>query len=405
MTQPVSPTLRRAKKTDSEKSASAHEVDGILQVFRRMTEEMSASSEEFERRVAVLNGEISALSAQRMAELKEKERLADQLEGLLRILPTGVIVIDRSGRIQRANPAAEQLLVHDQLPTLNGVVWAKVIQVAFRPQEHDGHEISLHNGRLVSLDTCALEGFGQLVVLHDLTATRRLQAEVSRHQRLAGMGRMVASMAHQIRTPLSAAMLYTENLRKPGISEQQRQRFAEKVQSRLEHLEQQVRDMLLFAKGDSKLVDRSLTGELLQQLRSSCAAAMERSSSQFNVLNEAPEALIICNRDTLVSAFSNLINNAIDAVGQNAAIDLRVYQQQDRIVFDFHDHGPGIPDEVLRQLGELFVTTKANGTGLGLPVVQAVVRSHQGTFQLSNVDGGTLARISLPFQTLTEASS
>ncbi|WLD57029.1 HAMP domain-containing histidine kinase [Salinispirillum sp. LH 10-3-1] len=399
ITKPIEPKAAPAV------GSGLHDVDEILQVFRRMTEEMSASSEEFERRVAVLNGEISALSAQRMEELREKERLADQLEGLLRILPTGVIVIDRSGRIQRANPAAEQMLVHDQLPELTGMVWSSVIQIAFRPQEHDGHEISLHNGRLVSLDTCALEGFGQLVVLNDMTATRTLQAEVSRHQRLAGMGRMVASMAHQIRTPLSAAMLYTENLRKPGITEPQRQRFAEKIQSRLEHLEQQVRDMLIFAKGDTKLVDRQLSGELLQALRESCAAALERSGSQLNVLNEAPDAQIICNRDTLISAFGNLVNNAIEAVGQNASIDLRVYVAENLITFDFHDHGPGVPQEVLRQLGEPFVTTKANGTGLGLPVVQAVMRAHHGNFSLFNVKGGTYARVCLPFQTLTEASS
>lgn len=405
MTQSIATTKPIEPKAAPAAGSGLHDVDEIVQVFRRMTEEMSASSEEFERRVAVLNGEISALSAQRMEELREKERLADQLEGLLRILPTGVIVIDRSGRIQRANPAAEQMLVHDRLPELPGAVWSSVIQIAFRPQEHDGHEISLHNGRLVSLDTCALEGFGQLVVLNDMTATRTLQAEVSRHQRLAGMGRMVASMAHQIRTPLSAAMLYTENLRKPGITESQRQRFAEKIQSRLEHLEQQVRDMLIFAKGDTKLVDRQLSGELLQALRESCAAALERSGSQLNVLNEAPDAQIICNRDTLISAFGNLVNNAIEAVGQNASIDLRVYVENNLITFDFHDHGPGIPEEVLRQLGEPFVTTKANGTGLGLPVVQAVMRAHNGTFSLFNVKGGTYARVCLPYQTLTEASS
>ncbi|MFY0665862.1 MAG: GHKL domain-containing protein [Natronospirillum sp.] len=405
MTQSIATTKPIQPKAAPVAGSGLHDVDEILQVFRRMTEEMSASSEEFERRVAVLNGEISALSAQRMEELREKERLADQLEGLLRILPTGVIVIDRSGRIQRANPAAEQMLVHDRLPVLTGAVWSSVIQIAFRPQEHDGHEISLHNGRLVSLDTCALEGFGQLVVLNDMTATRSLQAEVSRHQRLAGMGRMVASMAHQIRTPLSAAMLYTENLRKPGINESQRQRFAEKIQSRLEHLEQQVRDMLIFAKGDTKLVDRQLSGELLQALRESCAAALERSASQLNVLNEAPDAQVICNRDTLISAFGNLVNNAIEAVGQNASIDLRVYVENNLITFDFHDHGPGIPEEVLRQLGEPFVTTKANGTGLGLPVVQAVMRAHNGSFSLFNVKGGTYARVCLPYQTLTEASS
>src|SRR5690554_596180 len=105
MTQSIATTKLIEPKAAPAAGSGLHDVDEIVQGFRPKTEEMSAPSEEFERRVAVLNREINPLSAQSMEELSEKEPLADQLEGLLRILPTGVIVIDRSGRIQRANPA------------------------------------------------------------------------------------------------------------------------------------------------------------------------------------------------------------------------------------------------------------------------------------------------------------
>ncbi len=361
--------------------------------------------EDFAREVAALNGEIRALSAQRMRELEEKAQLADQLQGLLSMLPTGVIVLDRRGRVDIANPAAETLLEHPDLPALVGQQWGQVIQLAFRPQEHDGHEISLHNGRLVSLDTCALEGHGQLVVLNDLTATRQLQAQVSQHQRLAGIGRMVASLAHQIRTPLSAAMLYTDNLRQPDLSEPQRARFAEKIQSRLEHLEKQVHDMLIFARGDVRLVDRVTVGALLDSLRQATAAGLERSNSTLNVLNEAPRALLVCNRDTLVGALCNLVNNAVEAIGHDAVLNLHVRSRSSRIHLTLQDSGPGIPEHVLRQLGEPFVTTKANGTGLGLAVVKAVTRAHGGRLQMYNTAQGACAALDLPELTTTETAT
>lgn len=363
------------------------------------------TAEDFAREVAALNGEISALSAQRMRELQEKEQLADQLEGLLRILPTGVIVINPRGRIDIANPAAITLLAHPELPRLVGQPWGRVIKLAFRPQEHDGHEISLHSGRLVSLDTCALEGRGQLVVINDLTATRHLQAQVSQHQRLASVGRMVASLAHQIRTPLSAAMLYTENLQQTGLTEPQRVRFAEKVQSRLEHLEKQVRDMLVFARGEVRLVDKVCIAELLADLRHASAAALDRQEAELIVLDEVPTARVVCNRDTLVGALCNLINNAIESVGKNAELKLHVTREHSTIRLQLQDNGPGVPGNIMRQLGEPFVTTKASGTGLGLAVVQAVSRAHGGQFTMSNNDQGACATLILPEYDCTETTS
>lgn len=392
--QPLKPSPQLSHEADSATMPVREASDGQSQV-RRLDRSGSTLSAVTPPAKATLTAS-AGLDAERLQALLDKERRADQLQGLLKMLPTGVIVIGRRGHIEVANPAAEAMLDHPDLPNLVGELWGRVIKVAFQPRKHDGHEISLHNGRLVGLDTRALTGQGQLVVLNDLTATRQLQAEVSQHQRLAGIGRMVASMAHQIRTPLSAAMLYTENLREPTLSDHHRQRFAEKVQSRLEHLEQQVRDMLVFAKGEVRLVDRVTTVELVHQLRQATSAALERSGSHLNLLNEAEVAMLVCNRDTLIGALCNLVNNAIDAVGQNAALNLHIQAQHNHILLQLQDNGPGVPDKILSHLGEPFMTTKANGTGLGLAVVKAVARAHGGYFTLTNNAQGGLATLSMP---------
>ncbi|WP_368665597.1 histidine kinase dimerization/phospho-acceptor domain-containing protein, partial [Arthrobacter sp. GMC3] len=152
---------------------------------------------------------------------------------------------------------------------LVGHPWREVIARCFAPRRDDGHEISLRNGRRLSIATRSLAGEpGQLVLLTDLTETRRLQDQLARHERLSSLGRMVASLAHQIRTPLSTALLYASHLEQGGLSEQQQQRFAGSLKARLHELEHQVRDMLIFARGDLPLNDRLSPAALLSALRS-----------------------------------------------------------------------------------------------------------------------------------------
>src|SRR5690606_18469512 len=109
------------------------------------------------------------------------------------------------------------------------------------------------------------------VLLTDLTETRRLQDQLARHERLSALGRMVASLAHQIRTPLSAALLYASHLSEQELPFEQQQRFAGRLKERLHELEHQVRDMLVFARGELPLPDRIAPHALFEALRGAAA--------------------------------------------------------------------------------------------------------------------------------------
>ena len=151
---------------------------------------------------------------------------------------------------------------------LLGELWRQVIARSFAPREDDGHEISLRDGRRLSISTRSLDAEpGQLVLLNDLTETRHLQAQLARHERLSTLGRMVASLAHQIRTPLSTAMLYASHLAEQDLPLETRQRFAGNLKERLHELEHQVRDMLVFARGELPLTDRLTPKALFQALQ------------------------------------------------------------------------------------------------------------------------------------------
>ncbi|QCI13811.1 PAS domain-containing protein [Pseudomonas putida] len=363
-------------------------------LFNQMSTQLTQSYSMLEARVSELKGELAVVSAQRMAELAEKERLANRLQNLLDLLPGGVIVIDGQGLVREANPAACDLLGEP----LVGQLWRQVIARSFAPRKDDGHEVSLRDGRRLSIATRSLDAEpGQLVLLNDLTETRRLQDQLARHERLSSLGRMVASLAHQIRTPLSAAMLYASHLADDlqTLAPETRQRFAANLKERLHELEHQVRDMLVFARGELPLGDRVTPKALFQALQQAAQAHVQGHAVRWQCDSHLGE--LLCNRDTLVGALLNLIENAVQASAEPARLKVHLYRREQTLHLCISDAGCGVAPDLLERLGEPFLTTKSTGTGLGLAVVKAVARAHQGRVELrSKVGRGTCVKVLLP---------
>jgi len=384
------PDLAGAAASLSTMPANAAQLEQAFSLFNQMSTQLTDSYSLLEARVAELKGELALAGERRVAELAENQRLANRLQHLLDLLPGGVIVIDDRGLVSEANPAACELL---GLP-LQGELWRQVIARCFAPREDDGHEISLKDGRRLSIATRSLDPEpGQLVLLNDLTETRRLQDQLSRHERLSSLGRMVTSLAHQIRTPLSAALIYASHLTEQTLPVETQQRFAGRLKERLHELEHQVRDMLVFARGELPLADRVSPKALMQALQAAAQTHVEGVSMRWQC--DVHTGLVLCNRDTLVGALLNLIENALQA----GAVRLKVhlYARDNQLRLCVSDSGSGIEPKVLERLGEPFFTTKATGTGRGLAVVTAVVRAHQGDLGLrSRLGRGTCALLSLP---------
>lgn len=326
--------------------------------------------------------------------VQDKEKLADRLKTLLHLLPAGVVVIDGQGKVQQCNAAATDLLGEP----LEGEQWFNIIKRCFSPRHDDGHEVSLKDGRRVSIAIRSLDNEpGQLILLTDLTETRELQSKLSRHERLSSMGRMVASLAHQVRTPLSAAMLYAGHLCEDDLEDDLRKKCATKLMSRLVHLEQQVRDMLIFVKGDTPLAERIGVGELMHDLRLAADAAVVANDVKVNWCSDADAIEILCNREALVGALMNLINNSIEAAKAPLALTVSASVVDGaRVRLVVEDNGPGFSLNERHRVTEAFYTTKAHGTGLGLAVVQAVAKAHRGRFDIVPVANGTRATLDLP---------
>ncbi|MBI6704040.1 ATP-binding protein [Pseudomonas viridiflava] len=371
---------------------SRHGLEQAFSLFNQMSAQLTDSYGHLEARVTELKGELAQAGVQRIQELAEKERLANRLQNLLDLLPGGVIVIDGMGVVREANPAAIDLLGQPLL----GMLWRHVISRCFAPREDDGHEISLKDGRRLSISTRSLDAEpGQLVLLNDLTETRRLQEQLARHERLSSLGRMVASLAHQIRTPLSAAMIYASHLTEQELPVETQQRFAGRLKERLHELEHQVRDMLVFARGELPLTDRIAPGALFQALQNAAATHLQGVAVRWQC--DSVDGELLCNRDTLVGALLNLVENAVQASAGRTRLKVHVYSRGNTLRLCISDNGSGMDQAALARIGEPFFTTKTTGTGLGLAVVTAVTRAHQGGVQYrSRVGRGTCAIVSLP---------
>tara|TARA_R110002111_G_scaffold79365_7_gene125719 strand:- start:27740 stop:28978 length:1239 start_codon:yes stop_codon:yes gene_type:complete len=368
-------------------------VDSALEMFNQMSRQITDSYRTLESRVNQLSGELSQESLQRQQELEQKEQLADRLSTLLKALPAGVVVLDSQGVVSQSNPAAIALLGEP----LDGEHWVDVIRRCFSPRRDDGHEVSLKDGRRVSIEIRTMDNQpGQLILLTDLTETRHLQSQLAHAQRLSAMGKMVASLAHQIRTPLSAAILYGGHLTQDDLDEEMRQRCASRLMSRLTHLEQQVRDMLIFARGETRLAEELSAATLVSALESALEGIKPAAGSDVMLKSDMPEECrLLCNRDALVGACTNLVNNSLEAGATVVAV--QVVSEAGELLIRVMDNGPGFGKAEASRLAEAFYTTKSHGTGLGLAVVQAVVKAHQGQFSIESPEpGGAVATLRLP---------
>ncbi|MFT7109197.1 MAG: two-component system sensor histidine kinase FlrB [Psychrobacter glaciei] len=369
-----------------------------FELFNEMSQQLTESYEKLEGQVQVLSGELAEVSAARMKELKEKEQIADRLDRLLQLLPGGVVVLDGNGRIQDINRAASYMF---EQQNIKGQLWREIIKAHFSPREDDGHEISLRNGKRLSIQTSGLDREpGQIILMTDQTETRELQAKLSRHQRLMAMGNMVASLAHQVRTPLSGAMLYAQHLSDGNLEQQTRTKFSKKLSRQLKNIEAQVRDMLIFAKGSAPLNKILTQDELLELITESKQLLSKQYQAEIVIENYASNAAIQCHQESLIGAIQNLISNGIEAAedsSNKAQVKITIRHEDTNIVVAISDNGPGLPNSNKDKITEPFYTTKSNGTGLGLPVVNAVVRAHHGTLSYYNQPtGGACFMVNLP---------
>lgn len=375
----------------------ADQAAGLTQafgVFNELSERLTEAYTQLESRVAALTDELSIARHQRLSERVEKEHLADQLGVLLEALPAAIVLIDARDRVDRFNPAAEQLF-----PGLAwGRRWQEVKQevVAAEPSPGDWR---LRDGRHASVSQRPLNDRGRVLVMVDVTDQRRLQQRVERQDRLSAMGQMAAQLAHQVRTPLSTSVLYAGQLAKSSLTDAQRRQFSEKLLGGLRHTENLVSEMLAFSRGGTSTRQAIDCQDAIDTAVASLRPRLLEQQAQLDISVEGLEGRWVDgNLDALAGALGNLVDNALNHGGQGVRIRMSARSEDnDSVIIVVEDNGPGIDPLVLPRIFDPFFTTRERGTGLGLAVVQAVVLEHLGTLAvLPSSLGGAAFEIRLP---------
>jgi two-component system sensor histidine kinase FlrB len=370
----------------TEKPANrGQDLHDAFHAFSEISERLTESYRDLEERVAILTEELAAARSERLLQLAEKERLAHRLQQLLDALPGAIVVLDGNDVIREYNPGAVDLLGEPLL----GEKWGDVAKKSISGLSSDGYYATLCDGRQVGISSRALGSEpGRILLLKDDTETRRLQEMLNRHQRLSAMGEMVARLAHQIRTPLTSAMLYVSHLNKPQSDMPTKSHYADKILLGLRQLERMVNDMLVFARGGEFTAETVSIDALLEDLKQVLDPQLQQYAGKISIINTAAGRMVEGSRDMLLGALLNLSTNAMQACGEGVDLKIEISPADgDAIEILISDNGPGIEADVQKKIFEPFFTTRSGGTGLGLAVVRAVIQGHQGDIHVQSSPG------------------
>ncbi len=352
------------------------------------------------------------------------QRERDFNDGILNHTQSVILVLDSSGHIAYVNHRAADLGY--TADALLGMPLARLVHDAHRPVFQDALRTVLDNGMVQRLDlpfvgksgnstqfavhlSSMREGHGDdrnaIVVLTDVTESSLLQSKLGRSEKMAALGQLVSSVAHEVNNPLASIIGFTELvLEKPDIPELARQELRIILQE-AERTRLIVQNMLRFAREMPPQREPVQINSILRQIVESRSYGL--TDRNVEIVERLAEDLpvIVADPHQIAQVFLNILNNAFDAIEQvegRGRIQVETSFTPETVEIRFLDNGPGISN--LEHIFEPFFTTKpaGKGTGLGLSICHAVVEEHLGEIRCFNNSegGGCTVLIQLPVATI-----
>ena len=357
--------------------AQASELAGAFELFVE-------ASQALEQQYAALSRKVEDLSA-------DLFQANERLNVLLNALPAAVILIEND-KISHFNQAAAQLVPGLQ----TGDAWAT--PTSWKPG-HGPDEFHLNSpSGLRTLQAQRVqEGPRSVIQIQDITANLRTLEDNERVDRLAAMGKMSAGIAHQLRTPLSTALLYASHLCSEQLEIKDRVNFAKKLQNQLIHLEKMAGEMLQFVRARPHKTQIIALDDLVNEALQTLEGLSDEKKIHLEVELAAHNCMVSVERPSVVSAFIAILENAIQCSSPGQTVLVTTHADHLRGQLRIEDNGPGIAEDMLSRLFEPFATNRVSGTGLGLAIAQNAIRSHRGEITAQNkTEGGALFVVALP---------
>ncbi|HSK04495.1 MAG TPA: GAF domain-containing protein [Kofleriaceae bacterium] len=229
----------------------------------------------------------------------------------------------------------------------------------------------------------------------------RRRSEQSNRDRLASIGRMLAGLLHDLKTPMTIISGYAQ-LMAASDDAGQRDKYVEQIQRQFDLMAGMTREVLAFARGDTDLVVRKVyVNKFSEELTTQLGAAVAGRGIDFEV-EARYDGIAYFDEQKLMRVFHNLTSNAVEAMPTGGHLRVTIDREGDDLVWTVKDTGSGIPAQVHARLFELFATGRKGGTGLGLAIVKRVVDDHKGTIRCDTGPTGTTFTIRIPAQRSTE---
>nr|WP_313900540.1 histidine kinase dimerization/phospho-acceptor domain-containing protein [Chromobacterium vaccinii] len=316
------------------------QLEAAFEQFNAVSSQLIDAYRQLEVQVNVLNAQLDEANSQLRKQRDENAELAERLASLLKMLPAGVVELSPEGRVTAENLAAESLLSGCYIGEEWGGLLGRLLS-----QEADGSFALGGDGesRRLTLQYQDLPASGgRIVLIHDVTRLHQLNSELAQQQNLASMGSMAASLAHQLRTPLASAMLYTANLKQDIPRPEDRARFVDKSLARMRALEGLIQNMLGFVRGQVSSLETAKVAPLLEDVCAVLAPQCHDKGVFFDCNLPADSAItVLIDRKALQGALINLLENALQFASPGGRVGLAVAPDGDDVVFCVDDDGPG----------------------------------------------------------------
>ena len=347
-----------------------------------------AESQKLETQQAALQEKINQLSS-------ELQKSNQRLGILLNAIPAGVVLLENN-IVQLHNPAVLQFLPglskgnHFELPN----DWqASIAPGEFVIGSSEDRSAPQKMVQVIRID----EGIRSFIQIQDITANIALHQETQRENRLTAMGKMAAGIAHQFRTPLATALLYSSHLCDDEVQPEMAKEFAQRLRKQLLDLEKLSQDMLRFISNRPNKTVLTSAKHLIEEAQASIQALFETKGVKLIMQCDVPDTvMLLVEPKSIPNALVAILENALAVSKANDTVIVNTQIDSKKLILTVEDQGPGIASNIIDSLFEPFSTTSANGTGLGLSIAKNTLDAHRGSISARNTQYGAVFTLTLP---------
>ncbi|MDD5258811.1 MAG: ATP-binding protein, partial [bacterium] len=227
---------------------------------------------------------------------------------------------------------------------------------------------------------------------------KEAQKKLLQSEKMAALGQIAAAVSHELKNPLTGIKMAAYFLRdKVSSADAEANKSINDIESEADRANKIVMEILTFSQPISPIFNTVNINELLGEILPVQEYQAELHDIKVTKKLQEIKSVIKADRDQLKQIFDNLINNALQAMGAGGELTITSMEERDFIKVKIKDSGVGIPEENLKSIFQPFFTTKDKGIGLGLSIVNEIVRKHQGTISVeSRLGQGTTFTVTFP---------